>query len=168
MSSESNQVYQEVQWMYRQQPLIMIVIGLIAVFAWWSFLYQVVVGLPFSGSTGPESDVFIWIIWLTFGLGMPAFFSMMRLEITVTPENLVYRYWPIHVTNRTIPRSLICSAEATTYRPLRDFGGWGIRQNRRGKAYTVSGKEGIWVTQNDGTALLLGSQNAAGLAEALR
>ncbi len=48
MTSESNLIYQEVQWMYRQQPLIMIVVGLIAVFAWRSFLYQVVVGVPFS------------------------------------------------------------------------------------------------------------------------
>ena len=168
MTSESNQLYQEVQWMYRQQPLIMIIIGLIAVFVWQTFLYQVVMGVPFSGSGGQVSDVFLWIIWFAFGLGMPAFFSILRLEITVTPENLVFRYWPLHVTNRTIPRSLILSAEATTYRPLRDFGGWGIRRGRRGKAYTISGKEGVWITRTDGTALLLGSQNAAGLAEALR
>jgi len=168
MTSESDQVYTEVQWMYREQPLIMIAVGLIAVFAWRSFLYQVVVALPFSGSAGQTNNLFIWIIWFAFGLGMPAFFSMLRLEIAVTPENLVYRYWPVHVTNRTIPRSLIRSAEATTYRPLRDFGGWGIRRSRRGKAFTISGKEGVWVTRIDGTALLFGSQNAAGLAEALR
>ena len=107
MGSESDLDYREVQWMYRQQPLIMIAVGLIAVFAWRSFLYQVVVGLPFSGNAGQVSDVFIWIIWIAFGLGMPAFFSVLRLEIMVIPENLVFRYWPLHVTNRTIPRSSI-------------------------------------------------------------
>ena len=30
------------------------------------------------------------------------------------------------------------SAEATKYRPIRDFGGWGIRYGRTGKAYNVS------------------------------
>jgi len=154
--------------MYRQQPLIMIVVGLIAVFAWRSFLYQVVVGVPFSGSGGEAGDVFIWIIWIAFGLGFPTFFSMLRLEIKVTPENLVYRYWPLHVVNRTISRSSIRSAEAATYRPLRDFGGWGIRRGSLGKAYTISGKEGVWVTQTDGTAFLLGSQDATSLAELLK
>lgn len=168
MTSESNRVYHEVQWMYRQQPLIMVVVVLIAAVAWQSFLYQVVMGVPFSDSDGQASDVLIWIIWIVFGLFMPWFFCVLRLEIEVTPDNLVYRYWPMHFANRTIPRSSISLTEASTYRPLRDFGGWGLRGNRRGKAYTVSGKEGVWVTRTDGRALLLGSQDAAKLAEALK
>ncbi len=57
--------------------------------------------------------------------------------------------------------------EARQYRPLRDFGGWGIRFGRSGRAYTVSGNQGVQFVFKNGQRLLIGSQHADRLVEAV-
>jgi hypothetical protein len=54
-----------------------------------------------------------------------------------------------------------------TYRPIRDYGGWGIRYGRGGKAYNVSGNRGVMLELSDGQKLLIGSQRPEELANAI-
>ena len=44
------------------------------------------------------------------------------------------------------------------YRPLRDYGGWGIRYGRNGKAYNISGNKGLMIEFRNGKRLMLGSR----------
>ena len=53
----------------------------------------------------------------------------------------------------------IHEAHAITYSPLKDYGGWGIRYGRKGKAYNVSGNKGVMLSMKDGKAIMIGSQN---------
>ncbi|HEV2352733.1 MAG TPA: hypothetical protein VGR89_00685, partial [Puia sp.] len=46
------------------------------------------------------------------------------------------------------------------YRPLHDFGGWGIRWGEKGTAYTISGKFGIQLVFTHGSKLLVGTSRA--------
>jgi hypothetical protein len=63
----------------------------------------------------------------------------------------------------------IATAEAVTYRPLADFGGWGVRwAGRRGVAYNASGNRGVQLVLADGRKVLVGSQRPEELAAALR
>jgi hypothetical protein len=61
----------------------------------------------------------------------------------------------------------IVSAELVTFRPIRDFGGWGIRHGGGGWAYTVRGNRGVRLTLQYGSPLLIGSQNAEDLYQAI-
>jgi hypothetical protein len=54
-----------------------------------------------------------------------------------------------------------------TYRPIRDYGGWGIRYGRNGKAYNVSGNRGVMLEFSHGQKLLIGSQKPGDLANAI-
>lgn len=54
-----------------------------------------------------------------------------------------YRYLPIHLSWRVVPLNEIRTVESTGHRPIREFGGWGIRFGRRGRACTVSGTDGL-------------------------
>ncbi len=59
-------------------------------------------------------------------------------------------------------------AEAVTYRPLAEFGGWGIRFGREGaRAYSMWGDRGVRV-QTDRRSLLIGTQRPEELAHALK
>ena len=58
-------------------------------------------------------------------------------------------------------------AEAHSYSPLRDYGGWGIRYGGKGKAYNVSGNKGVLLMLKDGKNVLIGSQNHEGLCSAI-
>jgi hypothetical protein len=44
---------------------------------------------------------------------------------------------------KLIPFRDINRCEVRTYRPIREYGGWGIRYGRNGKAYNVSGDRGV-------------------------
>jgi len=89
----------------------------------------------------------------------------LRLTTSVTNDVLSVRYGFLYKTR--VPLSDIALAEAVEYAPVRDYGGWGIRGTRRRRALNARGTQGVLVTRNDGTTLLVGSQKPRELLEAL-
>ncbi|MHC4114629.1 MAG: hypothetical protein ACYSSL_04835, partial [Planctomycetota bacterium] len=58
---------------------------------------------------------------------------------------------------------------ARKYRPLLEYGGWGIGWSlRKGRAYNVSGDKGVQLVFKSGKRLPIGSQRAEELEEAIR
>ena len=51
---------------------------------------------------------------------------------------------------------------------MREFGGWGIRVSRNGRAYNASGNTGVQLVLADGSHILIGTQRAEELLAALR
>ncbi|WP_321170538.1 hypothetical protein [Halobaculum limi] len=100
------------------------------------------------------------------------FVYSLRLQTEVRADGIYLKMWPLHRSFRHIPWSEIERYEATEYRPLRDFGGWGLRWAPGKIAYNVSGTEGVWIERTDGRAVLVGSQRAEefarGIDEAVR
>ena len=72
------------------------------------------------------------------------------------------RFFPL--IRRTIPLTEIQSCEARTYRPIREYGGWGIRWGFSGMAFNVSGDRGVQLVLAGRKRLLIGSQRADELA----
>ena len=68
---------------------------------------------------------------------------------------------------RKIPLESIRCASAVTYRPILDYGGWGIRMGRKGWAYNTSGNRGVELELDTGKLLLVGSQRPKELAAAI-
>ncbi|MDR1271103.1 MAG: hypothetical protein LBK82_16435, partial [Planctomycetaceae bacterium] len=66
----------------------------------------------------------------------------------------------------------IVSVETITFRPIRDFGGWGIRWgNFEGKpvwAYFMSGSQGIRLLTNQNTQYIIGSDTPIRLVKAIQ
>jgi hypothetical protein len=55
--------------------------------------------------------------------------------------------------------SEIKSIQLRKYKPIREYGGWGIRFSfTEGKAYTIKGDEGIQLVLNSGKKFLIGTQ----------
>ena len=50
-------------------------------------------------------------------------------------------------------------AETITYNPLQDFGGWGIRYGRKGKAYNVRWNKEVLLTLKEGKDVSIGSNH---------
>ena len=57
-----------------------------------------------------------------------------------------------------VPLTEIVHADAVSYHPIRDYGGWGIRGLGRRRALNMRGDQGVLVTRTDGSTLLVGSQ----------
>ncbi|MFN2387352.1 MAG: hypothetical protein ABR576_13880 [Thermoanaerobaculia bacterium] len=91
---------------------------------------------------------------------------LLRLSTTVTRDTVTVQYGPLYTAR--IPISEIARADAIAYRPIRDYGGWGIRGTRRHRAVNARGDQGVLLTRKDGTTLLIGSGRPRELLEALR
>ncbi len=149
-----------------RQIWILILVGFIAMLAWYSFLLQIVLGEPFG--TNPAPDILVLALLVLFGILFPVWFLVMRLEVQVTRTDLRFRLFPLHLQWREFPLATMVKAEAVTYRPIREYGGWGIRIGRKGKAYNISGNRGVQVTLEGGRSFLLGSLQPEKLALAIQ
>lgn len=90
----------------------------------------------------------------------------MKLITEVRTDGLYVRFWPLGW--RHIGLDEIAECWPRTYRPIREFGGWGIRWGPGGKAYNISGNRGVQLVLAGGRRLLIGSQRAEELAAAIR
>ena len=98
------------------------------------------------------------VIWL---------FLASKLETVVKRDGLFVRFYPFHLRQRKIPLEDVVNFRSVTYRPIWNYGGWGMRFARGGRAYNVSGREGVRLEFNNGKHLLIGSQRSEELAAAI-
>ena len=94
-------------------------------------------------------------------------FSVLTLRQTtiVVSDAVTVRYGFLYRVR--IPFSEIAHAEAVSYRPVRDYGGWGIRGLGRRRALNTRGNQGVLITRADGSTILVGSQKPRELLAAL-
>lgn len=140
---------------------------LIAGVAWWGAVQQLLLGIPFGNR--PATDEGMAVIALVFGLLFPLFFAVLSLTVEVRADGIAYRFFPVHLGFRVIPVTEIERLEACTYRPMREFGGWGIRRGSGGwRAYTTGGDRGVRVYLRDGRKVLFGSRDPEGFVAAVQ
>jgi hypothetical protein len=75
----------------------------------------------------------------------------------VSNDAISYRFYPIQRKFRVINRAEILRLEIVSYDPLVDYGGWGIRIGRKGRAYTTSGNKGLLIAPMGKKNILIGT-----------
>jgi hypothetical protein len=139
-------------------------IAIVTFVVWWQFTEQIVLGHP-QGSE-PIPDWAAWVLAIVFGLGFPAFAFVVRFITEVESDRLIVRLYPFHTARIDLTR--VKEAEVREYSALREYGGWGIRTGRSGKAYSAYGSQGVQLWLKDDMRVLVGSQRSEELATALR
>jgi hypothetical protein len=142
--------------------LLLIIVGL----SWYAVIAQILLQHP--AGTKPAPDGVLMVIWLLVGVGLPLFLWSLKLVTEVRPDGVYYRFIPLHRQFHVIRFDEIQGYAACAYRPLRDYGGWGVRYGRNGKAYTISGTRGVQFSLQNGTQILIGSQSPEELVRALQ
>lgn len=125
---------------------------------------QLVQGKPVGDH--PASNTSLAIIAATVALFVVWFFKL-ELITEVRDDLLEVRFRGLFV-RRVMPLAEIRHFEARTYRPIRDYGGWGVRWGAAGMAYNVSGNRGVELRFSDGKSLLIGSQRPEELVLAMQ
>lgn len=83
------------------------------------------------------------------------FFLLMRMRTTVYGDRIVVQFGWTSLVRFTVPLSEVQSCRPVTYRPLREFGGWGIRRDWGGrKAYTMRGNQAAELVTTKRTILI--------------
>ena len=131
----------------------------------WAIFQQLVMGSPFGNNPAP--DYVLVVLVVIVGGGLPLFMYSTGLDTEVRDCGTCIRFRPFHRKWVVFGFESIQKAEASTYNPLKDYGGWGIRYGRKGKAYNVSGNKGVLLTLRDGKNVLIGSKNHEVLCSAI-
>ena len=108
-------------------------------------------------------------IWLpaVVGLGLTLLFHLLELTVTVRSSEVDVHFRPIRRRRIAIGDVVTCTAR--DYHPVKEYGGWGIHRGFQGGwAYNVRGHRGVQLTLRGGGSLLLGSQRADELADAIQ
>lgn len=148
-----------------RQWWVILILAPAVVVAWVSFVQQILLGVPFG--TEPAPDGAVWLVFLGIGVFLPIFMWKAGLVVEVRDGHLHYRWLPF--VKRRLHGSDIASVEIRTYRPVRDYGGWGIKYGggERGWSYTTGGDKGVFITCVDGKCFLLGTEDPEGLSRAI-
>jgi hypothetical protein len=91
----------------------------------------------------------------------------LRLQTEVRADGIYIKMWPLHRSFRQISWSEIERYESKRYKPIREFGGWGIRWMPGKLAYNVRGNRGVWIERTNRNAVLVGSQHPEELVKAI-
>jgi hypothetical protein len=146
-------------------------IGLIGFFG-YGIYQQIVLGRPWGDRPmGDTALLAVGGLYILLGVLFVFFFWRGGLATEVRPGGLYVRYFPFHSKFQQIPLQGVRSCRSLAYRPILDYGGWGIRVGLGKRAYNVSGNKGVELEYEGGKRLLIGSKRSdqlAGAIESLR
>ena len=108
-----------------------------------------------------------WTLILSVGVMVltMVLLASFKLYTRIDSSGVHYRMKPFHFKEQTIIWDDIDQIFVRKYSPILEYGGWGIRFGRNGKAFNMRGNYGIQIVKKDGKRILIGTQNpeAAGI-----
>ena len=125
------------------------------------FLY---LGLREAVQDDAPTVIWVWdLIWIPSIVVIVAVILLLaRLEIRVDDVRVLIRFGFVCLIEREILLENIERAEAITYRPIRQFGGWGIRrgnlQDKQTGVYSIRGSTGVLVTLAEPMRIAFGTR----------
>lgn len=157
-------VYREVQrWSFRFRCLLLALCLLGAAGGVISTITMLV------RNTGQWSSLLVAVVCgILVPTGIGLLIWVARLETEVRQDGLYLRYAPFHRRFRRFKAEDLGEYHARTYRPILEYGGWGIRYGWNGRAYNVSGNGGVQLIFRDGRRVLIGSSTPSELEAAIR
>lgn len=132
---------------------------------WFGTWRQVVQGEPWGSNPAPDEAILV--AWLLAGVSVPLLFAVAHLRTRVTRDGISVRFFPFHLRERHWTFDEIESIIPRKYRPLGEYGGWGIRVGLSGWAYNVKGRMGVQFRLRSGSRILVGTQDPEGFMAAV-
>lgn len=84
----------------------------------------------------------------------------------MTNSGIYYQYSPF-IRKRFIAWQDLKMVELTSFDPIGEYWGWGIKKGDKGWCYTVQGDQGLRLTFQDGHSLLIGVKDRTSWKAAL-
>jgi hypothetical protein len=142
--------------------VILIALGLFTLYG----LYQQVVNHhPFGEKPATDAGLLIsGIVAILIALLL----LIIRLETQVKKDGVYVRFFPFQLVYRHYSWDKMLKCYVRKYKPMIEFGGWGLRFGVSGKAYSISGNQGLQLQFSNNKKLLIGTQKPGELSEVLK
>lgn len=156
----TKKIFVEVQY-FRQWWIWLILLLLVADLAWSAY------HLLSANQAASESTM-----TLLFGIVLPLLvvllFVVMRLETEIREDGIYVRFFPFHLKFRKHDWREIDKMYLREYKPIREYGGWGIRGLGKNRALNVSGNMGLQLELKSGKKLLIGTGRSDEISHILK
>lgn len=138
-------------------------------FLFWSVILGVLAA-GWTGGVGPIRGPVGHLVFTggIFGIAGFVWLFLVGLTVEVTEDGVRVGLGNGRLFLGFVSWAEVDDVEAVTYRPLRDFGGWGLRMSGRKTAWTASGDEAVVLRLDDGRQVYVGTTNAKRLEERIR
>ena len=139
----------------------------VPVLMWGAILlscYSVLAG----GDAQLPVPVRVLIVLAIIALAVGATILFGGLTVLVQESQIFMHLGSVAIVRRRVPFADIESTESVTYRPLREFGGWGVRGWGKRKAWTARGDRAVALRLTGGREVLIGSDHPQRLEERIR
>jgi len=157
---------------FTQRWLWLLLIGstLIAVIPTIFGIYsQEILGEPWGNNPTNTGTLYLILFFeLVVMGGIILLIYKIRLKVEIKTDGLWFSFPPLLRKWRCIKREEIESFEVRTYRPVAEYGGWGIKGSSRNKAYNISGNVGLQLLLKNGRKVLFGTQESQAVEYAMR
>jgi hypothetical protein len=143
---------------------ILLLINGLLIFA---LVKQILFGQPFGNR--PLSNVQLLFV-ATSVLVITLFVAILRLETEIKADGVYYKFFPFQLSMKKISWDRISNAYVRKYKPLLEYGGWGLRIGifGSGQAFNVSGNKGLQLIYDKGRKFLIGTRKPEELKKALQ
>ena len=155
-------LFSEIQ-RFKQWWLWILLIGS-DVFSLYGVFVQVVNGQKFGDK--PMSNTGLLISAGITLLGT-IFFLVTRLDTQIKKDGVYVKFFPLHFRFRYYSWTELSKCYVRKYSPIAEYGGWGLRFGFGGKAYNISGNQGLQLEFKNKKTLLIGTQKPEELQEVI-
>jgi len=139
-----------------RQKWLMAIVFITLIIAFWSFIQQIIFGIPFGNNPAP--DVTLVLLLLT-PIILFGFLLSLTLHTRIDRHGITYRFAPVHRKERLIKWESVKRIYVRKYKPIAEYGGWGFRLGRSGRAFNTGGNMGLQIELHDRKKILIGTQN---------
>jgi len=163
MDTKNQILFQETQRF--KQWWVILLLGCINIL----FIYSCVQQVAFGNIIGnnPMSDLALIITTFAFVVFTFLFFSL-KLDTEIREDGIYVRFFPFRIKLKKHNWDDMTKTYVRQYKPIMEFGGWGIRGFKSNRALSVSGKEGLQLEFKDKNRLLIGSKQCQKIEEVIR
>lgn len=133
-------------------------------FFWYALYMQLILGEPVGDRPMDNTTL---IVMSTAMLLLTALLMAARLETTINASGITVRLFPFMLRPRQVAWADVSAAYIRQYRPIAEYGGWGIRGLGKNRALNMKGNMGLQLELSNGSRLLIGTSNPDAIGKVL-
>ena len=131
---------------------------------------ELIQGKPYGENPSSTQTLLImFFLMASISTGIIILFWKMRLITEVRQDGIYLRFPPFLLKERKFHGDAITEYYIRQYKPIREYGGWGIRYGLGGygRAYNVKGNTGMQLVFKNNKRMLIGTQRSEAFLRAV-
>lgn len=129
-----------------------------AVASWFWFISMILEMTNPSLVPSMSPPWLVLLVWLAVGISLPFIIYLMRFDLRIENDHIIYRYFPFQKKYQRLPIKNVSNYKIVRYDPLGDYGGWGIRKRKHNIGFITPSDRGVIVLVDQSTHITFGSE----------